>query len=963
MRLNSLILQAFRGFNKKEEFSLESDIIILYGPNGHGKTSIYDAIEWALTGGIYRFEDASQERKRTKFIRNLHADYTERSYVELGIELEDGSRFKINRECTATSKDRSDYGKYKLRIYDVMDQLYNEDERAELTLKKWLIHKDWLPDIESPTTMLSLTHILSQDKMGDFLRGMPERNRYDALSTIFGTDHFEKYRDGFRKVRNNLNNKHTALIAQITEKKSNEENLIADINELEIIVAENKEADFKKELQKYLNLYPESDLDKANPGIILKTVINNQQNLEIDLNRTNAEYQLLKDIKKNIPNMIQAKRTLTSILNEQNLLQQYKDLSISKIKVDQLLSAEKVFHDDNKRIQYLKSLQKDSNLSMSSMFNEKEGLLKVKENLDLKLETSSWQEGLEFLEEIKEEVTEKNFNLLNNAFNNMFKEYKFIEKNRSIKQDYLLQIELLEKTIKQIESADELYSTFLSSLNNYMLVIPEEENSCPACGTEGIEKKDILKEIEVNQLRVNENLPTLRKSIHEKEVYLSELKKSIQTTNENIQKNVVSVQELLNHINNSIKMLSIKVSKEKQNQSIRQQEIDLIGSKLNSFKKECMLLSISTNDNIRGELELRKKDLLGKLDEVNLTRLNAYKQDSYLPEELKIKQIDDLIIEEQERILQNRVSKNELEINKYNRLFKSSEVLEVSNDFDEFENNVSYEIRNIEERLQKYSAMQVANIRLKSTIEIDADNIKLIDWQKRLESLKIQLDRLDKMEVEMGKDLEYLKQLIDKSPEAISNLNDKIFTNLKATIQGVFEQINSHPTFTELDLVMGSYRNNNGLTINVSKVNGNKEIIANAPYVFSSAQVNSIALSLFLAMTLKQKWSPLQLIGMDDPIQSMDEINVISFIDLLRLFIDKHNKQIIISTHDYSFYKMMMKKFRYHQITIIEYEAYSDNGPSIKKQLESNCISKEQLDFNYKVAREALLQLDVDDND
>ncbi|HDR4884571.1 TPA: AAA family ATPase [Bacillus cereus] len=49
MKITSLTLQAFRGFNKREEFCLESvDIVVLYGPNGHGKSSIYDAIEWGL---------------------------------------------------------------------------------------------------------------------------------------------------------------------------------------------------------------------------------------------------------------------------------------------------------------------------------------------------------------------------------------------------------------------------------------------------------------------------------------------------------------------------------------------------------------------------------------------------------------------------------------------------------------------------------------------------------------------------------------------------------------------------------------------------------------------------------------------------------------------------------------------------------------------------------------------------
>src|SRR5699024_9459594 len=108
-------------------------------------------------------------------------------------------------------------------------------------------------------------------------------------------------------------------------------------------------------------------------------------------------------------------------------------------------------------------------------------------------------------------------------------------------------------------------------------------------------------------------------------------------------------------------------------------------------------------------------------------------------------------------------------------------------------------------------------------------------------------------------------------------------------------------------------------------------------------------------------WSPLQLIGMDDPIQSMDDVNIITFIDLLRLFVDKHKKQIIISTHEYSFYKMILKKFRYHNLTTFEFEAYGDNGPRIKKQDENIRYNRVQTDLNYEQVREAILQLDTNE--
>jgi hypothetical protein len=55
MRLESITLEGFRGFVDRAEIDLSADVIILYGPNGVGKTSLLDAVLWALTGRIERF--------------------------------------------------------------------------------------------------------------------------------------------------------------------------------------------------------------------------------------------------------------------------------------------------------------------------------------------------------------------------------------------------------------------------------------------------------------------------------------------------------------------------------------------------------------------------------------------------------------------------------------------------------------------------------------------------------------------------------------------------------------------------------------------------------------------------------------------------------------------------------------------------------------------------------------------
>lgn len=54
MKLSSVSVQAFRGVRDRVTLDISSAITVLYAPNGTGKTSICDAVEWLLTGQIDR---------------------------------------------------------------------------------------------------------------------------------------------------------------------------------------------------------------------------------------------------------------------------------------------------------------------------------------------------------------------------------------------------------------------------------------------------------------------------------------------------------------------------------------------------------------------------------------------------------------------------------------------------------------------------------------------------------------------------------------------------------------------------------------------------------------------------------------------------------------------------------------------------------------------------------------------
>lgn len=70
-RLKELTVGPFRGFRREERFDLRRRIILFYGPNGSGKTSLCEALERGLLGSV---GDADLKRiEERRYLRNIHA--------------------------------------------------------------------------------------------------------------------------------------------------------------------------------------------------------------------------------------------------------------------------------------------------------------------------------------------------------------------------------------------------------------------------------------------------------------------------------------------------------------------------------------------------------------------------------------------------------------------------------------------------------------------------------------------------------------------------------------------------------------------------------------------------------------------------------------------------------------------------------------------------------------------------
>lgn len=57
VRLKEVEISNFRAYRETKKFNLDANLIVLYGPNGLGKTSFFDAIDFVCTGGVTRFDE------------------------------------------------------------------------------------------------------------------------------------------------------------------------------------------------------------------------------------------------------------------------------------------------------------------------------------------------------------------------------------------------------------------------------------------------------------------------------------------------------------------------------------------------------------------------------------------------------------------------------------------------------------------------------------------------------------------------------------------------------------------------------------------------------------------------------------------------------------------------------------------------------------------------------------------
>lgn len=810
MRPIKLTISAFGPYASKQVIDFEElkgrNIFVISGKTGAGKTTIFDAISYALYG------EASGESRETDSLRSHFADDNTETYVELEFELR-GERYIVNRVPKQKKKKARGEG-YTEKSAD-----------ATLTLPDGKVITKVKNVTDKIIEILGITReqfkqivMLAQGEFKKLLLA-DSVEREGIFRKIFNTYDFEKIQAELKDKAANLSKNRTK------SKHEMEINLKNIKGEHDIVIDEY--VDFPLVIEKLKDLLERDNniyktLNEEGKEVDNKLQVKNQEKAIIETNNnllkekeiiTKALEELLskedeyknksktiidgknaKEVKYIEDKLIETTKKLTKREEDYNLsLKNIDSLKLEQEEANKLLQIEeskecdreklsveinnlnkleeKIIELDslNNKVMHLKQSAENSKLQIINNKKETEELKKSKEEKELQLKDIATLETKKV--ELESDIKAKNKTL--DEVRELFKVIRsfqntYIEHNNKAKEYKEFEVEY-KKVKENYEKMDDLYKKEQAGILASKL---QENEPCPVCGSTKHPNKATIKEnLKIptkDELKVaKENLDKLEKENLEKINNLTTLN-SNKTT-------------YLEQVNNHLSMLSATLNIDKTFNSETAKVVKNLGTELKSvidkLKDELLKVidKISLKEKIEKELNLitttinEREQSLIKLEESeknytteltqNITKIDEYKKE--IPENItNVKTLNKLIEVKTKELNTSKEKLAKLRLENENLAKKL-----------EGENSTSKEINKSIEELKLEIANNKANFN-EAIKEQGFDNIQTY------EDAKLQISMVESLEKEVENYNSELKLTKAKQEDIINKTKDIVFMDI-----------------------------------------------------------------------------------------------------------------------------------------------------------------------------------------
>lgn len=1025
MKFKKVEIQAFRAYNLVEEGTFDfgngkqpADFVSIYAPNGFGKTSFYDAVEWGVTNNIHRFLKREKNNKQaaksekninafdqTHILRNKFADETLPAFVNLYTTASDKP---IINELKKPRKGQPDY---------------KFDERDTV--------RGYFQEV-----------ILSQEWIDSFLKEDNGEQRYQTFIKYFGDKELDRY--------------HKALVALIKANEDKIRALKSELDGFQLDLAFDGDQKIMSEVNDVI-----AQLNSRNQKLNLLDSNFNEQESAVYSSKITSSIHLLKDKIEQSENLLNKATQLTNgngeldsleqygsnllrsssikkeIEDTQNIIKDFKELAgllnqlvaMAKTRADlgsigsfyeSMLPKIPTYEELSQLIIYSEKIEQDSRRELSSLsaqkIDQESALQQKREKLQsTALKIAEVNSLLENVPSIKQNFNEKeerqaelsdliakahdeskianeklqagelqmaNFDILSQKIqqnqydlptgewakkyeasiqellqlqemlNTITEELKKV--TVSIQGQRNFQSEIAELTTKGLSIVNELQSdtcplctqTYQSyreladkiassdMLDASLHVLLKEQNDCEhrltiARSEELLKREALLKmiksdrqheaekiktlqdeviavqnrlvDLERQKATIIEDLSTLRASIQNLTVekYQSKLQDEVaglNAENKILNDTIANLQQNVSETNEKIAGEQYKI--EQARESTKQSKESPIYKEVNEYRNS---LTVDEQNNFSSELvKILAGANIDKLREVGEKENQLQKDIAAL--QSKTSSFSEAEINKQLMELNGQATALSQRINEYRDFLKTAFRLET---FEGGLDDATAYIRSVREK--EYESIE--------------ENKKTISLFELLGKHKEQLIPFLRYQTAISKEqdikarIQFLRttvqdMLIDEKQRVTEHINAQINSFFyEDIINDLYRKIDPHPEYKEIQFKCDF--TDDKPQLNVCVTDEKKEVFQIPNLYFSTAQLNILSLSIFLAKALHavdDQGNRLECIFIDDPIQSMDSINILSTIDLLRSIVVNNNRQIILSTHDANFHNLLRKK-------------------------------------------------------
>ena len=888
MLMKSVKIKNFRGYGENPQCEdgffcfdqLDKDFVLISGFNGFGKTSFYEAVEWCLSDTVKRLEKLKDvynipDLRKGKYLKFQKANGQSTDDREIVVEIQfiEPASQQVTTITRRTNSNMLGVGEYT----SILCMQQGEEPIHEVNLReidRVLFGKNNITMQETEVPEINrflFSNIMTQDNLHDFLHSNDLKERQQLFLRLMSRGEGQKISERLKGITlNSFTNKLNSVNAEIELKR-------ATINRVsEKVQVADTQLYFDK-LNTDLQDVHKSLLGFLESGLPLPITMGNYKEFLEKLEELqNATLHRNIEIGNEMDDL-KFHRIKTTELTQ---IKQVVDLLQKEEAVDRLISRNLASLNSLIAINLVKLEEVEQQLQQVDIKEEQyqhvlaagrlvqQALSNKQESFKLQLEP--------FIQQILiHEQSGLSLPLIHQL-------YKRDEELRQNADQLTQQIHIIDKQLKQQQTLSKHYSDLLQTVSTY-ITNQEEIDQCPVCHNTTVQGEHITKDnlLRLIDVTIAQGSTASASMIQEQRALQANLKTTHQQIEELVRKPILDY---------------VHAQQDKFNQllSTAKTEVLQFGGQMEELSKE---LRIQKLERQQFEVDIKHLGVASDFTEATILEMRRTIQSSIqparsrLPEVLRYTQLTEL------------------------RLYRQSIEEGLTKHLSEQE--ATELIQQLQQQYQRGQEI-VTKLQQVAGWVLQGDDLQILQQQHQLEQKLLQLEE-DVQQIEgLKKDFVQLRtNLADQEKVFIQEQLEK-----HPIITWIYEMINPHPFYKKLEIVNekgGLHFKSEGKEIHLDQI-------------FSASQSNILVLSIFLGLGMTQQYSRLGQLFLDDPIQSMDDVNILGFIDLLRAILDSQSEQnnLVVSTHDSNFAKLLGIKMRNRPFVEYQIIAYGEEGPLIE---------------------------------